>query len=519
MRMFTWKFKLAAAALATATSLGAFAQEVTLRLHQFLPPQGTVPSKALTPWAKKIEEESKGRIKIQLYPSMQLGGTPPQLYDQARDGVVDIVWTLPGYTPGRFPKSEVFELPFIAGLSAEKTSRALWDYVQKNAMDEYKDVHVLALHTHGPGLFHTKQPVTGLESLRGMKIRGGTRVVNSMLVQLGATPVGMPVQTVTLRFHQMLPPQATIPTNGHQALGREGREAERRPHQGAAASTPCSWAAPPQLFDQAKDGVVDITWTVLGYTPGRFPKTEVFELPFMSGNAEPARGVPGVRREVRADEFKDVKLIAVHTHGPGLFHTKEPVTKLERPARHEGARRLAHHQHHAHQAGRHAGGHAGAGGDRGAVQGRDRRHHHSLGSGAGAQGAAAGEEPHHLHRQQGPVHADLRGLHEQGRLRQAAGRPEEGDRRQLGQSPRRHVRPRHGRGRQGRARDRRQGRQQHRGARRDPALEADGRHALGQRKPLWWAFAFCLVGAVIGCPYIAKTLTRLGWLPSPRAGP
>ncbi|MDQ7742951.1 TRAP transporter substrate-binding protein [Hydrogenophaga pseudoflava] len=195
--MSAWKFRLAGIALAAATSMGAFAQEVTLRLHQFLPPQGTVPSKALAPWAKKIEDESKGRIKIQLYPSMQLGGTPPQLYDQARDGVVDIVWTLPGYTPGRFPKSEVFELPFIAGLSAENTSRALWDYVQKNAMDEYKDVHVLALHTHGPGLFHTKQPVVGLESLRGMKIRGGTRVVNNMLVKLGATPVGMPVPAVT----------------------------------------------------------------------------------------------------------------------------------------------------------------------------------------------------------------------------------------------------------------------------------------------------------------------------------
>ncbi|MGS5086326.1 TRAP transporter substrate-binding protein [Hydrogenophaga sp. A37] len=195
--MQSWTFKVAALALAVSASAGAFAQEVTLRLHQFLPQQGTVPSKALAPWAKKIEEESKGRIKIQMYPSMQLGGTPPQLFDQARDGVVDIVWTLQGYTPGRFPKTEVFELPFIAGLSAEKTSRALWDYVQKNAMDEYKDVHVLAFHTHGPGLFHTKQPVVGLESLRGMKIRGGTRVVNSMLVKLGATPVGMPVPAVT----------------------------------------------------------------------------------------------------------------------------------------------------------------------------------------------------------------------------------------------------------------------------------------------------------------------------------
>jgi TRAP-type transport system periplasmic protein len=209
MRML--KLKLASLALVAATSMGAFAQEVTLRLHQFLPPQGTVPAKALTPWAKKIEEDSKGRIKVQLYSSMQLGGTPPQLFDQARDGVVDIVWTLPGYTPGRFPKSEVFELPFMAGLSAEKTSRALWDYVQKNAMDEYKDVHVLALHTHGPGFFHTKQPITNIDSLRGMKIRGGTRVVNSMLTKLGATPVGMPVPAVTEALSKGVLDGTTIP--------------------------------------------------------------------------------------------------------------------------------------------------------------------------------------------------------------------------------------------------------------------------------------------------------------------
>ena len=127
---------------------------------------------------------------------MQLGGAPPQLFDQAKDGVADITWTVLGYTPGRFNKSEVFELPFMSGL-AEKSSRAFWEYVQANAADEFKDVKLLAVHTHGPGLFHTKAPVTGLESLRGMKIRGGSRVINNMLVKLGATPVGMPVPAVT----------------------------------------------------------------------------------------------------------------------------------------------------------------------------------------------------------------------------------------------------------------------------------------------------------------------------------
>ena len=209
--MASWTFKLAGIALAAAASVNAFAQDVTLRLHQFLPPQGTIPAKALTPWIKKIETESNGRIKIQMFSNMQLGGTPPQLFDQAKDGVADITWTVLGYTPGRFMKTEVFELPFLTGLSSEASSKALHEYVTKNAMDEFSSVKLITVHTHGPGLLHTKQPVTGLESLRGMKIRGGTRIVNNMLVKLGATPVGMPVPAVTDALTKGVLDGTTIP--------------------------------------------------------------------------------------------------------------------------------------------------------------------------------------------------------------------------------------------------------------------------------------------------------------------
>ncbi|PZO13234.1 MAG: C4-dicarboxylate ABC transporter [Burkholderiales bacterium] len=189
---------VAIAALGASTLAGsALAQQtVTLRLHQFLPPSATIPARAIVPWAKKIEAESGGRIKVQLFHSMSMGGTPPQLFDQARNGVVDLTWTVLGYTPGRFNKSEVFELPFMSG-QAEPASRAFHEYVEKFAADEFREVKLLAAHTHGPGLFHTKDPVTGLESLRGMKVRGGSRVISNMLSKLGATPVGMPVPAVT----------------------------------------------------------------------------------------------------------------------------------------------------------------------------------------------------------------------------------------------------------------------------------------------------------------------------------
>lgn len=191
MKMFA-RFCVLAAAFA-AMVLPASAQQVTLRVHQFLPAQAPVPSKFIAPWAKKIEEESKGRIKVELYPSMQLGGTPPQLIDQVRDGVVDIIWTLPGYTPGRFPRIEALELPFISG-NAEQSSQAAWDYYEKNLKDEFKDMKIIAVHTHGPGLIHAKgEGVRKLEDMKGLKVRGPTRVVNKLITALGATPVGMPV--------------------------------------------------------------------------------------------------------------------------------------------------------------------------------------------------------------------------------------------------------------------------------------------------------------------------------------
>ncbi len=205
------RFKTLLGAIVLAASVpAAMAADVTLRFHQFLPPQANVPKLAIEPWAKKIEKESGGRIKVQLFPSMQLGGKPPELFDQAKDGVADVIWTVLGYTPGRFPKAEVFELPFMVG-GAEAGSRAFQAYIEKNAMDEFKDVKLIAVHVHGPGLFHSKNPITKLEDLKGMKVRGGSRVVNIMLEQLGATPVGLPVPAVGEALSKGVIEATTIP--------------------------------------------------------------------------------------------------------------------------------------------------------------------------------------------------------------------------------------------------------------------------------------------------------------------
>ncbi len=204
-------------AVATALALGAgaaHAQEVVLKIHHFLPPQATIQAMVFNPWCEKIGKESGGRIKCQIYPSMQLGGTPPQLFDQAKDGVADIIWTIPTYQAGRFLKSEVFELPFMAR-NAETGSPALYDFVHRNAMDEFKGVKLLALHLHDGSLLHfSRKQVKTLEDLKGLKVRGPTRIGAHVLTALGATPVQMPLPQVPESMSKGVIDGAMVPWEG-----------------------------------------------------------------------------------------------------------------------------------------------------------------------------------------------------------------------------------------------------------------------------------------------------------------
>ena len=200
-----------AAVVITASTSSAFAQEVTLKLHQFLPAQANVPAKILDVWADKVEADSEGRIKIDRFPSMQLGGAPPELMDQAIDGVADIVWTVVGYTPGRYPSTEVFELPFMIE-DPRAASCAYWTMFEEHMADsEFADVKILGTWLHGPGMLHTSDPVETPADLQGMKIRGGSRLVNELLTLAGATPVGMPAPAIPEALSKGVIDGTTIP--------------------------------------------------------------------------------------------------------------------------------------------------------------------------------------------------------------------------------------------------------------------------------------------------------------------
>jgi TRAP-type C4-dicarboxylate transport system substrate-binding protein len=187
---------LVVAAAALGASAAHAADEVVLKFHHFLPPSSNAHQNLITPWCDKIAKESNGKMKCQIYPAMQLGGTPPQLFDQARDGVADVVWTLPTYQAGRFTKSEVFELPFMVK-TGEKGSPALWEYVQKHSLDEFKGTKVILMHMHDGAVLHfSSKPVKVLADLKGLKIRAPTRIASQMLSAWGAVPVQMPAPQV-----------------------------------------------------------------------------------------------------------------------------------------------------------------------------------------------------------------------------------------------------------------------------------------------------------------------------------
>lgn len=189
------KILVSTCALLLASSFSAQAEEVTLKVQHFLPKQAPAHKNFILPWKKAVEKESNGRIKVKVYAAMALGGKAPNLIDQVKDGFVDVVWTLPAYTPGRFPAVSAFELPFMVTGAAE-TSQAVQEYYNttKAAQDEFKDVHPLIFWTHDRGVIHTKnKTVKNLEDLKGLKIRTPSRPVADALSAFGAIPVGMPV--------------------------------------------------------------------------------------------------------------------------------------------------------------------------------------------------------------------------------------------------------------------------------------------------------------------------------------
>jgi len=176
--------------------------QVTLKLHHPVSPIASAHSKLWLPWAKKIASESDGRIKVEVHAAMQLGGTPSQLYDQVREGSVDLVWARPGLTPGRFPGIEVFDLPFVAGKRAVANAKAVQEFYETSLRDEFREVHMLCLWAHDGGVLHVNRPINAMADVRGRKLRAPTRLAGEALKALGAEIVAVPFMQTSAALAQ-----------------------------------------------------------------------------------------------------------------------------------------------------------------------------------------------------------------------------------------------------------------------------------------------------------------------------
>lgn len=186
------------AALATPAFLKkAHAAEVTLKMHHFIPPVAPM-GKFFETWAAELAEASDGAIEMQVFPAMQLGGKPGQLADQARQGICDVAWTLPAYTPGRYMVAETIGLPFLV-TNAEKTSVVMHKIMDEFGQGEYKGLKNLAYHVHDGGKLHTTDaPILSAADMKGKKLRAPNQGTGQLLASFGAETVFFPVSEMVV---------------------------------------------------------------------------------------------------------------------------------------------------------------------------------------------------------------------------------------------------------------------------------------------------------------------------------
>jgi len=185
---------LGTALLAGGAAPSRAAQE--LRLSTFVPPVHVIYREILVPWAAEVEKATKGEIKVTLYPSMQLGGKPPELFRQAQDGVVDLVFTLPGYTSPAFPRTQLIELPGLKpdGLAA---TNMMWDVLDPYLLPEYAGTKVIALWgAEDAGLMSRTKAYRSMDDLKGLRLRAPSAQQAKQLQAMGAVPIAAPITEV-----------------------------------------------------------------------------------------------------------------------------------------------------------------------------------------------------------------------------------------------------------------------------------------------------------------------------------
>jgi TRAP-type C4-dicarboxylate transport system substrate-binding protein len=166
-------------------------QPVKLKFATFSPDTERLYNTVKKPWVAAVNKASGGAIEIELYPSGALGRAPQQQAQMVIDGVTDIGFIVPPFTPGRFPDSEVLEQPGMFRDLAEGT-KVYTRLVQTGVLRDYGDYIPIAMWSTPPFSLHANYPITSIKDLKGKRVRGSGIIQIESLKALGAVTVGMP---------------------------------------------------------------------------------------------------------------------------------------------------------------------------------------------------------------------------------------------------------------------------------------------------------------------------------------
>jgi TRAP-type C4-dicarboxylate transport system substrate-binding protein len=190
MKLRPFAFALCAALLVPAP---AWPQGTDLKFAAFPPPPGALVQDVLTPWVKAVNDELKGSATVRLFAGGTLGRDPVQQFKLVRDRVADIAYVVMGYTPGDFPDSTIFELPFLVENSLEG-SLAHWRLYERGLLRGYDKAKFLGAFSIPPQSLHTSFKLARIEELKGQKIRSAGPYQSAAIELLGGTAVsGIPV--------------------------------------------------------------------------------------------------------------------------------------------------------------------------------------------------------------------------------------------------------------------------------------------------------------------------------------
>lgn len=196
-------------------SQSAISAEIDLKLAHSFSPMHTMQKKVFEPWGEKLKKETNGKVKVTMFPGGALG-KPGDLYVLAEHGIADMVYLLHDYSPGRFPVTSVFELPFMTPTS-KTASEAMWKTFEDfpALQKEYSKYKVLALFCHPAGHFHTtKKPIRTIGDFKGIKMRTASPWVTAALKNFGSIPVEMPITDTYTSLERGVVDGTVVPFEG-----------------------------------------------------------------------------------------------------------------------------------------------------------------------------------------------------------------------------------------------------------------------------------------------------------------